>query len=164
MRTIRLLVASTLSTSLLALGAIAVGQVAPLPASATTPQWQMTASFAPLANVRAVSCAPSASLSTATCVAVGDDGAGHYASIIVTDNGGSTWTDGTAPAGVTALSTVSCPSALVCYAGGGSGIIKSSDGGSSWTVQDAAFPAHSAPSVLGVGLRGQSHLTLAVIT
>ena len=77
-----------------------------------------------------------------SCVAVGDDG-GHVASIIVTNNNGSTWSDASSPAGVTSLSTVSCPSALVCYAGGGSGILKSSDGGSSWTVQDSTFPAQS---------------------
>ncbi len=113
------------------------------PAGATTPQWKTTASFSPLANVSAVSCAPSSSAATSTCVAVGDDGGGHFASIIVTDNGGSTWTDAPPPAGVTTLSTVSCPTASVCYAGGGDGIIKSSNGGTSWVRQDQGFPAES---------------------
>ena len=39
----------------------------------------------------------------------GDDG-GHAASIIVTQNGGASWSDSTPPVGVTTLSTVSCPS------------------------------------------------------
>ncbi len=89
-----------------------------------------------------VSCAPTVSPSSATCVAVGDDG-GHVASVIVSQNGGVTWSDATPPPGVTTLSTVSCPSAAVCYAGGGSGIMKSSNGGASWTVQDPSFPAQS---------------------
>ena len=109
-----------------------------LPAAAATPSWQSTATFTPLANVDAVSCAPS----TTTCVAVGDDG-GHVASVIVTENDGATWSDATPPSGVTTLSAVSCPSAAVCYAGGGSGIYKSSNGGETWTVQDSSFPAQS---------------------
>ena len=117
------------------------------PAGATTPQWKTTASFSPLANVRAVSCASSTSAATATCVAVGDDGGGHFASIIVTDDGGSVWTASSPPAGVTTLSAVSCPSASVCYAGGGDGIIKSSNGGASWVVQDSTFPAQSISCV-----------------
>ncbi len=117
-------------------------ELSTLPAAAVVPQWQTTASFAPLANVSAVSCAPSASPSSATCVAVGDDG-GQAPSIIVTENGGSIWSDSTPPSGVTALSTVSCPSASICYAGGGSGILKSSNGGTSWSIQDSSFPAQS---------------------
>ena len=77
--------------------------------------------------------------SSATCVAVGDDG-GNVASVIVTQNGGTTWSDSTPPAGVTTLTTVSCPSSAVCYAGGGAGIMKSSNGGASWTIQDPSFP------------------------
>ncbi len=107
-------------------------------ASATIPSWKTTASYSPLPNVRAVSCAAG----TTTCVAVGDDG-GHYASILVSNNGGSTWSAGTVPAGVTDLATVSCPSATICYAGGGSGILKSTNGGSVWTLVDASFPTQS---------------------
>ena len=88
-------------------------------ASATTPSWKTTASYTPLPNVRAVSCASGSS----TCVAVGDDG-GNYASILVSNNGGSTWSAGTVPSGVSSLSTVSCPSAAICYAGGGTGILE----------------------------------------
>jgi photosystem II stability/assembly factor-like uncharacterized protein len=110
-------------------------------ASATTPQWVTTASYSPLANVRAISCAPA----TSTCVAVGDDG-GNFASIIVSNDGGTTWTGASVPTGVTSLSTVSCSSeltAVTCYAGSGSGILKSTDGGSAWVVQDASIPAVS---------------------
>ena len=106
-------------------------QLSALPAAAVSPSWHTTASYTPVPNVSAVSCAPSTSASSATCVAVGNDG-GHVASIIVTQNGGSTWSDSTPPSGVTTLSTVSCPSASVCYAGGGSGIMKSTNGGASW--------------------------------
>ena len=117
--------------------------IATLPAGATTPHWQTTASSPPLVNVRAVSCAPDPpSASSAMCVAVGDDG-GTVASIIVTNDGGATWTRSVPPAGVTTLSTVSCPSATTCYAGGGQGIMKSSDGGSTWTIEDSTFPAQS---------------------
>ena len=104
-----------------------------------TPTWQTTAGYTPLANVSAVSCAPNATASTTTCVAVGDNG-GNVASIIVTQNGGTTWSDSTPPSSVTSLSTVSCPSSAVCYAGGDAGIMKSSDGGASWTIQDSSFP------------------------
>ena len=141
--TIRYISVLTLST-VMALSIISVldSQILPLPAAAATAQWNTTAAYAPLANVRAVSCAPSTSPTSATCVAVGDDG-GNVATVIVTNNGGSTWSRSTAPAGVTTLSTVSCPSASVCYAGGDSGIMKSSDGGSIWTIQDSTFPAQS---------------------
>ena len=144
MRTVRGLTVIALSTvTALALTGVLAGRIPSLPAGATTPHWQTTASFAPLVNVRAVSCAPNPpSASSATCVAVGDDG-GHSASIIVTDDGGSTWTRSVAPAGVTTLSTVSCPSASICYAGGGEGIMKSSDGGSTWSIEDSTFPAQS---------------------
>ncbi len=112
------------------------------PASAVTPQWVTTDSSAPLTNVRAVSCAPSSSAGSTTCVAVGDDGS-QIASIIESNDGGATWSPSTPPTGVTSLSAISCPSASICYAGGGSGIMKSTDGGSSWTVQDAGFPTQS---------------------
>ena len=76
--------------------------------------------------------------SAVTCVGVGDDGA-NVASIITTNNGGSTWSHGTPPPGVNSLATISCPSATVCYAGGGSGIMKTSDGGTSWSRRIRAF-------------------------
>src|SRR5215469_2850018 len=75
-------------------------------ASATTPSWNTTAAYTPLPNVRAVSCA----VSETVCVAVGDDG-GNYASILVSNDGGSTWAEGSVPNGVASLATVSCPTA-----------------------------------------------------
>ena len=111
-------------------------------AAAVAPSWQTSAAYTPLAERSAVSCAPNAVPSSTTCVAVGDDG-GNVASVIVSQNGGATWSDRLLPPGVTTLSTVSCPSAAVCYAGGGSGIFKSTNGGASWTVQDSSFPAQS---------------------
>ena len=139
MYTVRRITLVTLATAtLVALFGVLGTQVSTLPAAAATPSWQSTATFTPLANVDAVSCAPG----TTTCVAVGDDG-GHVASVIVTENDGGTWSDATPPSGVTTLSAVSCPSAAVCYAGGGSGIYKSSNGGETWMVQDSSFPAQS---------------------
>ncbi len=136
MRTVRRIAVAALSgVTTVALVGFLGGAGPNTPASASTPQWHTAASYTPLANVQAVSCAPSSSAASATCVAVGDDGA-NFASIIVTSNGGSTWSDSTVPSGVTLLSTVSCPSAAICYAGGGSGILKSTDGGSTWNVQD----------------------------
>ena len=143
MHRVRGLTGVVLSTVLaLALTAVLGTQPSAPPAAAATPSWQATSTSPPMANVRAVSCAPSISPSSATCVAVGDDD-GHVASIIVTNDGGGTWSDTVPPAGVGSLSTVSCPSSAVCYAGGGSGIIKSTDGGSSWSLEDASFPAES---------------------
>ncbi len=143
MRTVRRIIVTALSTVMaVALIGLVGSHLSALPAAGVSPSWNTTASYTPLANVAAVSCAPSATASSATCVAVGDDG-GHLASIIVTQNGGSTWSDSTPPSGVTTLSTVSCPSAAVCYAGGGSGIMKSTNGGASWVIQDAVFPAES---------------------
>ena len=97
MSSVRTITATALST-VMAVAVIGLlgSQLSALPAAAVAPSWQMTASFAPLANVTAVSCAPSAAASSATCVAVGDDG-GHAASIIVTQNGGSTWSDSSPP-------------------------------------------------------------------
>ena len=137
---VRGLTGVVLSTVLaLALTAVLGTQPSAPPAAAATPSWQTTSTSPPMANVRAVSCAPSISPSSATCVAVGDDG-GHVASIIVTNDGGGTWSDTVPPAGVGSLSTVSCPSSAVCYAGGGSGIIKSTDGGSSWRLEECLLP------------------------
>ena len=139
-------------------------QVLTLPAAAAvTPAWQTTAGYTPLTNVSAVSCAPNATASTTTCVAVGDNG-GNVASIIVTQNGGTTWSESTPPSGVTSLSTVSCPSSAVCYAGGDAGIMKSSDGGATWTIQDSTFPPLSiscfsieeCTAVGGLGIVGTS--------
>ena len=143
MRTVRGLTVVALTTvlALALIGILGTGVLSP-PAAATTPHWQTTASYQPLTNVRAVSCATSISPSSATCVAVGDDG-GQVASIIVTNDGGSTWSRSSPPVGVSTLSTVSCPSASVCYAGGGSGIMKSPDGGATWSVQDSGFPTES---------------------
>ena len=144
-RTARGTSVTALSTVLaVALMGVLGSQISTMPAAAAavTPTWQTTAAYRPLANVNAVSCAPSATASSATCVAVGDDG-GNVASVIVTQDGGTTWSDSTLPAGVTTLSTVSCPSSAVCYAGGGAGIMKSSDGGASWTIQDSSFPPQS---------------------
>ena len=126
----------------LALTGMLPGPVSPSTAATVVPQWHTTASYEPVVNVSAMSCAPSTSPASATCVAVGDDGS-KVASIIVTNDGGSTWSDGAPPAGVTSLSAVSCPSATVCYAGGGSGIMKSTNGGSTWTVQNDTFPVQS---------------------
>ncbi|MGD0748244.1 MAG: hypothetical protein ABSB68_10590, partial [Acidimicrobiales bacterium] len=85
MGTVRGLAVIALSTVMaLALTGVLASQIPSSPAAATTPSWQTTASYPPQVNVSAVSCAPnSASPSSATCVAVGDDG-GHLASIIVT--------------------------------------------------------------------------------
>src|SRR3974390_1157082 len=136
--TVKGIVIATLTTMTATLGVVGVLAAKTTPdASASTPSWTTTASYRPLPNVRAVSCATG----TSSCVAVGDDG-GDYASILVSNNGGSSWSAGTVPAGVTTLSTVSCPSATVCYAGGGSGILKSTNGGSTWVVQDSS-PAQS---------------------
>ena len=140
MYTVRgIIVAALATTTVVALFGVLGMQVSDLPAAAATPSWQSTASFTPLANVNAVSCAPSATVSSTTCVAVGDDG-GHVASVIVTENDGATWSDATPPSGVTTLSAVSCPSAAVCYAGGGSGIMKSSDGGANWSSSGLVVP------------------------
>ena len=142
MRWIRGVTVTALSSVVtVALMGVLGSQVPTLPAAgaAVTPTWQTTAGYTPLANVSAVSCAPSTTASTTTCVAVGNNG-GSVASIIVTQNGGNTWSDSTPPTGVTSLSTVSCPSSAVCYAGGDGGIMKSSDGGATWTIQDSTFP------------------------
>ena len=85
MYTVRRITLVTLATAtLVALFGVLGTQVSTLPAAAATPSWQSTATFTPLANVDAVSCAPG----TTTCVAVGDDG-GHVASVIVTENDGA---------------------------------------------------------------------------
>jgi len=147
MHRLKTITVTALSTVLVvALGVLVGSQVSSLRsgAGATTvvPTWQTSAGYTPLTNVSAVSCAPNSSPSSATCVAVGDDG-GHVASAIVSQNGGATWSESTLPSGVTTLSAVSCPSSAICYAGGSSGIFKSSNGGASWTVQDSSFPAQS---------------------
>jgi hypothetical protein len=86
-RTLRGLTFIALSTvTALALTGV-LGSLQSSPVAAATPHWQTTASYPPLTNVRAVSCAPTATPGPATCVAVGDDG-GHVASIIVTNDGG----------------------------------------------------------------------------
>ncbi len=142
MPTVKGIVVTALST-VTTLGLVSLLAAVGTPeAFATTPSWKTTASYAPLPNVRAVSCAAG----TATCVAVGDDG-GNYASILVSNNGGSTWSAGTVPNGVTALSTVSCPSPTICYAGGGTGILKSTDGGST-VGQAIAVLSHAVDLML----------------
>ena len=59
MYTVRRITVVTLATvTLVALFAVLGTQVPTLPAAAATPSWQSTATFTPLANVDAVSCAP----------------------------------------------------------------------------------------------------------
>ena len=85
-------------------------QLASAPADAVSPQWQTTAAFNPLANVSAVSCAPSATASSATCVAVGDDG-GKWPPSSSPTTAAQPGPVQLPPSGVTGLTTVSCPSA-----------------------------------------------------
>src|SRR5580698_8515905 len=101
MHTIRILVAAGLCAvmAVLAVGVFSAPLVS-TPAGATPPQWQTTASFPPLTNVSAISCAPSGSSATTTCVAVGDVGF-NIPSIITTSDGGSTWTTVAPPQGTT---------------------------------------------------------------
>ena len=141
-RKVALVALSTLSVAFVAASVGVVAPSAEAGAAVTAPFWQTSETSPPLTNVAAVSCAPSSSPTAATCVAVGDDGS-SYASAIVSQNGGTTWTSSALPTGVTTLTAVSCPSSAICYAGGGSGILKSTNGGSTWAVQDAAFPAQS---------------------
>ena len=138
MRTIRNFAVSVLCALMasLAVGAFSV-PLGVTPAGATTSQWQTTASFPPLANLRAVSCAPSASTST-TCIAVGDD-QNNVPSIVTSDDGGSNWTNAKIPTGVIGLSAVACPTNSVCFAGGNPGILDSKDGGRTWSVDDSGF-------------------------
>jgi len=58
-RTVRGLTLIALSTvTAIALTSVLGSQILSSPAGAATPHWQTTASYPPLANVRAVSCAP----------------------------------------------------------------------------------------------------------
>ena len=109
-------------------------------ASTVSPGWRLAASYPPVANVRSVSCAPSAASATTFCLAVGDDGHNHP-SIIATDDGGATWSSQPVSNGLLGLTTVACPLVNVCYASGSSGIIHSSNGGVTWSTQDPSFEA-----------------------
>ena len=70
------------------------------PAGATSPQWQTTASFPPLANVSAISCAPKSGSQAQPLALQSDDKGNNVPSIIATDDGGSTWNSVTPPQGV----------------------------------------------------------------
>ena len=96
--------------TLLAVGVFGV-PLGNTPAGATSPQWQTTASFAPLANVRAVSCAPNSGSGPTTCVAVGDNG-NNVPSIITSDDGGATWTNDTVPGSTLGFSSGVVPDQL----------------------------------------------------
>ena len=143
MRTIRVFAASVLCafTALFAVGVFSV-PFGGSPAGATTSQWQTTASFPPLANVTAISCAPSSSIASTTCVAVGEVGF-NVPSIITTDDGGSVWNSVVPPQGTSTFTSVSCPTDSVCYASADQGIFKSTNGGISWSPIDSSFPAVS---------------------
>jgi photosystem II stability/assembly factor-like uncharacterized protein len=90
-------------------------------------------------NLRGVSC-----VSATTCFAVGEalDSANTLLAsvILVTTDGGNTWTPQNA--GIKAyLFGVSCPSVTTCFAVGGNGVIlATSDGGSTWTAH--SFGGH----------------------
>ena len=144
MRTVRGVTVTALSTVLaFALMGVLGTQLSTIPAASAvvTPTWQTTAGYRPLADVSAVSCAPSATASSATCVAVGDDG-GNVASVIVTQNG----------VDVVGLDSPSrCDDALYrlvpvvrrVLRRRRRRIMKSSNGGANWTMQDSSFPAQS---------------------
>ena len=122
-------------------------QVPTLPAAAAvTPTWQTTAGYTPLANVSAVSCAPNATASTTTCVAVGygytprRNGTDTlYGLSELTSTSGRHWAESTV-AKAQALFADSCVvKTRDCIAGGetsaGAVILKSANDGVTWTSE-----------------------------
>jgi len=83
------------------------------------------------------------------CVAVGSS-AGHGA-VLLSADGGRTWTAGVVPAGVTSLSGIACPSSAACVAVGDGdavpALISSSDGGRRWQWQSAPVGLSTATAV-----------------
>ncbi len=111
--------------------------------AAGAPAWTMAAP-AGVGILESVSC-PTASI----CVAVGGNapagspgGSLGTGVVLVSENGGSTWSSAALPPGVGLLDAVTCPTASSCLAAGksvASGIVmlSSSDGGGTWSYDQA---------------------------
>jgi photosystem II stability/assembly factor-like uncharacterized protein len=114
------------------------------PIAATTQSWSVAESFGGSAlNLNAVTC-PTAS----QCYAVGET-TFKTGMVLVSGDGGSTWTQYNVPAGVGTLSAVSCSAASSCVAVGGTSVITTTDSGTSWsskTMGQNALTAVTCPS------------------
>ena len=104
-------------------------------------------------GLAAIACADSTN-----CVAVGPGGYGQGAApvIVVTTDGGVTWTSERMPGGVDSLVGVACPSAAVCWAVGSSGsafssgpsvLLQSTDGGATWGAVPVPAPANGLDAI-----------------
>jgi len=98
--------------------------------SSSTTGWQVADSFTNKSIALAgVSC-PTAQ----ECFAVGETTL-KTGLILVSTDGGTTWTQRSVPSGVGSLDAIACPSATECIAVGGITAITTLDGGTTWTVQ-----------------------------
>jgi photosystem II stability/assembly factor-like uncharacterized protein len=112
---------------------------APAPV-ATTQSWSVTGSFGASAlSLTAVTCP-----TTTQCYAVGET-TFKTGMVLVSADGGSTWTQYNVPTGVGTLSAIACSTGSSCVAVGGTSVITTTDSGTSW-----------APKTLG-----QNALTMA---
>jgi photosystem II stability/assembly factor-like uncharacterized protein len=110
---------------------VAVGQGATAATSDGGTTWDLAA--VPVANTTmiGVTC-----LSTQTCLAAGvtSEQAGPYAGVIlISTNGGLSWTSSTLPPGTYGIGDVVCPTSSRCIAVGAQ-ILVSSDGGQTWST------------------------------
>jgi len=119
------------------------------------------ASFAQVGVANGIQALRSISCSNATtCVAVGQNAAGGFnsqaaAEVIVTSDGGQTWSHGTAPAGSASIDQVTCPTTSTCLATGPSPdgtssalLYSSGDQGSTWKIEPSQVASVVQPSSL----------------
>jgi photosystem II stability/assembly factor-like uncharacterized protein len=114
------------------------------PAATTAQSWSVAGSFGTSAlSLNAVTC-PTAS----QCYAMGET-TFKTGMVLVSADGGSTWTQYNVPAGVGTLSAVACSTASSCVAVGGTSVITTTDSGASWaskTMGQNALTTVTCPS------------------
>lgn len=128
--------------------------------------WQQRAVDGGVDTLRSITCS-----SATHCVAVGPNSDGEFnptapATAVVTNDGGTTWSQLPLPAGTAALEQVTCATATECFAGGpafgastGATFEVTTDGGTTWTpasppeglsaITDLSCPAANDCVVVG---------------
>jgi photosystem II stability/assembly factor-like uncharacterized protein len=114
------------------------------PPPATAQSWSVTGSFGASAlSLSAVTCP-----TTSQCYAVGET-TFKTGMVLVSADGGTTWTQYNVPTGVGTLSAIACSGASSCVAVGGTSVIATTDSGTSWaakTMGQNALTTATCPS------------------
>ncbi len=157
LRRMRVLLLAIVVSLGVSLGVSGVMFVQPAAAVGPMPGWNVNKVYPPGGVIMAVSCP-----SHKVCVAIGGGAGGAGSSfIMVSDDGGLTWSNVSANSNLGTLKAIACPSVARCVAVGTKGAFVTSDGGSTWV--NGKMPSGGTGYLDGVACPSVSDCT-AVVT